>query len=534
MRLDVAFSESWLLGGFWRLALASPRAVFAVWAQSALGQVLVRRLKVEDSSMARWCHGYGLALGWWLLLLLLALGGTGTIAVGVWALFAWTLVTAVVMRRWAWLLQPSVVDAWVVLFFLTAMVATGFSSWWSASVVGFAKFATFLAAYVVFRSMMVQWPASIGFGLAGLLWVGVAESVVGLWQSQQAVDPLATWVDPDTNPEEQMTRVFGTLQPLNPNLLAGFLLPCLAAALAVVGQPFISAMAQAASSAAKMRLCARGVALLLLGAVVAVGLLLTGSRGGYLGLLGLGVALYAYSGHLLWHDNTLGHYVRWLKRLWLFGIALLTGLVAVGLATSQSLRHRVMSIFSLREDSSISYRLNVYASAWQMFSHNWGVGIGPGNSTFKQVYGIYMVPGYNALGAYSVPLEIAVEQGVMGLLAAGGLLLTLLLRAFWVAEARVPNRGFSVDAAKEAGPLLTLRDQTRLIQKWQVGCLLAGLVAMWAHGLFDTVWYRPAVNITHWFFVAALVTLTENFLKAHGSPVQASPSVLQAIEGKTA
>src|SRR5688572_7548440 len=66
-----------------------------------------------------------------------------------------------------------------------------------------------------------------------LLWllalIGLLEAVVGFYQFVMHVQPLATWNDPSMNAELKMDRIFGTLKPYNPNLLAGFLTPCFAA-----------------------------------------------------------------------------------------------------------------------------------------------------------------------------------------------------------------------------------------------------------------------------------------------------------------
>jgi putative inorganic carbon (hco3(-)) transporter len=115
------------------------------------------------------------------------------------------------------------------------------------------------------------------------------------------------------------------------------------------------------------------------------------------------------------------------------------------------------------------------------------VGIGPGNSTFKLVYGLYIVPGYNALGAYSVPLEITVEQGLIGLTIFLSLLFVLILRTFLAVES----------------PFLTLQ------QKLLAGALLTGIIGSFMYGIFDTIWYRPSVNLLFWFMVASLARLTE-------------------------
>ena len=84
---------------------------------------------------------------------------------------------------------------------------------------------------------------------------------------------------------------------------------------------------------------------------------------------------------------------------------------------STSLRARVLSIFILRGDSSTSFRMNVYQSSIQMFKDNPFLGIGVGNQNFRETYGLYMKTGYDALSAYNIYLETAVESGIFALLA---------------------------------------------------------------------------------------------------------------------
>jgi putative inorganic carbon (hco3(-)) transporter len=283
------------------------------------------------------------------------------------------------------------------------------------------------------------------------------------------------------NAELRLTRVFGTLKPYNPNLLAGFLVPCMASAwglsvLALAKRQWVPA------------LVVFGAALL-----ITLGLVMTGSRGGYLALVVVLLTLFGGIGHLLWQapSTTTPQALmqrKSLKRLWavtLLGGVLVGVLAIVGLP---SLRHRVESIVAMREDSSTSFRLNVYHSAWRMFLDNWLVGIGPGNNTFKLVYGLYMIPGYTALSAYSVPLEIAVEQGIVGLLAFALLLVVLLFRGVAVLD--------NTQTASTSHKLMVL-------------LLGAGIAGLLVYGLFDTIWYRPAVNIPFWFMVAGYVYFTE-------------------------
>src|SRR5690606_5815302 len=139
----------------------------------------------------------------------------------------------------------------------------------------------------------------------------------------------------------------------------------------------------------------------------------------------------------------------------------------IGVTRIPAFQDRVASMFVGREHSSNSYRLNVWGSSWKMFLNNWCIGIGIGNETFRLAYGLYMVSGYDALGTYSVPLEVAVEKGIFGLIVFAALILVTLSRAhkrFWHHQESY---------------------------RWLIAGSACALTAMLTHGLVDTVFYRP-------------------------------------------
>lgn len=416
---------------------------------------------------------FTLAIGLIGLFTLFTFASTGIIGATTWLLFALVLAAWAFFRP-AVLHKLTVVDLLVACFLGSAVLSTAFSSFFHTSLIGLAKMLTFVAGYAVFRVLSESGHKAIAtlFGLLALL--GLGESLIGFYQHINHIQPLATWSDQSINPELQMDRIFGTLKPSNPNLLAGFLIPCLAAALGC-GQILFRK---------KTLLVALGF--LAISAMILVAIVFTGSRGGFLAIGSMMLCMFTYLGHLIWRDKDLQQF-RWMKPAWL--IILVVTLLAIGggVLSSEKIRTRVASIFAMREDSSISYRFNVYNSAMRMVRDNPVVGIGPGNGTFKLVYGLYMVPGYNALGSYSVPLEITVEQGFIGLSIFLSLLLVLILRT-----------GLALEA-----PHLSLQ------QKLLAGALLTGIIGSFMYGIFDTIWYRPSVNLPFWFMVASLARLTE-------------------------
>lgn len=420
-----------------------------------------------------------LILGCIFLLIALAFLDTGPIGLITWALFILAFLCQT-GRRFSIFRTLNVIDVGVMLFFLSAVVSTAFSSFLSTSLLGLSKMATFVAGYWSFRCALLCGPV-IGqkpfqLFLYTLFGLGLFETLVGFYQYINHIQPLATWEDPSVNPELKMNRIFGTLKPSNPNLLAGFLIPALAAGMGFA-LTFLSS-----------KKWFKGILCLLGSLVILLGLVLTGSRGGFLAIGVMGLGTYLMLGHLLWHDPSLNCQGR-LKKLWFLLLILAVLVVGIALMASPALQHRLFSIFAMREDSSNAYRLNVYGSAWQMFLENPWFGIGPGNATFKLVYGLYMVPGFNALGSYSVPLEIAVEQGIPGVLLFFFLLGCLKFRM-----------------------LLSLEDDSPLAQRFWVLMLYIGISGSIVYGLFDTIWYRPSVNLVFWLIVAILATISEPLL----------------------
>ena len=149
-----------------------------------------------------------------------------------------------------------------------------------------------------------------------------------------------------------------------------------------------------------------------------------------------------------------------------------------------ALRHRFMSIFAMRNDSSNSFRFNVYHSSLQMFKDNWLLGIGVGNKNFREIYGLYMKTGFDALSAYNIYLETAVESGIFALIAFLGTLITL-----------------SINAVKF---ILTELDIEKVIY------VAISIIAIWAvmfHGLVDTIYFRPQLQFMFWTYVAVISAL---------------------------
>lgn len=119
-----------------------------------------------------------------------------------------------------------------------------------------------------------------------------------------------------------------------------------------------------------------------------------------------------------------------------------------------------------------------------MFKDNWLLGIGVGNQNFREIYGLYMKTGFDALSAYNIFLEIAVESGIFALIAFVGFLITLVKNA--------------------VNFILKSKDTKDVII---VSSAIISIVAVCIHGMVDTVFFRPQIQFVFWTMVAVARTL---------------------------
>ena len=156
-----------------------------------------------------------------------------------------------------------------------------------------------------------------------------------------------------------------------------------------------------------------------------------------------------------------------------------TVVLVVLVSQVEPLRVRVLSLVAGREDSSNNFRINVWQAAIDMIQARPWLGIGPGNTAFNLIYPLYQQPKFNALSAYSIPLEIAVEAGIPGVLVLLGLL---------VSAVRTGLR-----LGKGDGPLAL-----------PALASLAIVAGLGVQGLTDTIFFRPEVQLIGWFAMAVL------------------------------
>ena len=135
----------------------------------------------------------------------------------------------------------------------------------------------------------------------------------------------------------------------------------------------------------------------------------------------------------------------------------------------------------MRNDSSNSFRFNVYHSSLQMFQDNWLLGIGVGNKNFREIYGLYMRTGFDALSAYNIYLEIAVESGIFALISFLGFLGILIKKA-----------------------ISFIMNSENIEKVLFVSISLVSILAVCFHGFVDTIFFRPQLQFVFWTFVAVI------------------------------
>jgi putative inorganic carbon (HCO3(-)) transporter len=162
----------------------------------------------------------------------------------------------------------------------------------------------------------------------------------------------------------------------------------------------------------------------------------------------------------------------------------------------------VASIFAGRQDSSNNFRLNVWLSALEMIKDRPLLGIGPGNAAFNEVYPLYQEAKFSALSAYSIPLEIGVETGLIGFSVFIWFLLVTV------------NQGWR--------DLQQVR-QTGDRQGYWLLAAIASLVGLLGHGLVDTVWYRPEIYTVWWMTVALISSWSFSTASLKSDPLPLKP-----------
>jgi len=362
-------------------------------------------------------------------------------------------------------------EVWLVAYFMLVFVSLCGSTLFALSLKGFFKTFIYIGFYFSTALYLRSNKKHIVLLLAAIALCTAWEAIIGFLQSFLHLDEISTWQDTSRlNPEDVLSRVYGTLKPLNPNLFGGYL---------VCGFPSVLGFVFYFAVKKQFRFA---LTAFLFSVVSVYTILQTGCRGAYLALMLIFGCVFLFSAKFFWKTY---------KKIYLSVIGGVAGLFVLAMTFVSALRLRFLSIFAMRNDSSNSFRFNVYHSAIQMFKDNWLLGIGVGNKNFREIYGLYMKTGFDALSAYNIYLETAVESGIFALIAF---------------------LGFLID--------LSVKSVKFILSTIDVECIIftaISIIAIWAvmfHGLVDTIYFRPQIQFMFWTYAAVIAALVpQNIVK---------------------
>ena len=384
-----------------------------------------------------------LLIGADILLLILTSTFAQSDFIGYFGIFAIILTLIKLLTKKGEEFELSAADICLLIYFMFVLISVAGSSLFGLSLKGFMKTITYLGFYASAVHYFKDNRDKIKYFFIAYAFCVFCESIIAFMQNFLSVGEISGWQDTSRlNPEEVMTRVYGSLKPYNPNLFGGYMLACIPA--------FITLPQKI------------GIPGLILGALA---LVFTGCRGAYIGffvqIMLLGLVIYKALEPKL-------------KKMFLIAASIFALVCSFIIVSITSLRARVLSIFAMRSDSSNSFRFNVYHSCINMFKDNWLLGIGVGNQNFREIYGLYMKTGFDALSAYNIYLETALESGIFALLAFIGFL------------------------------VLIIKTALRNISNIYVLAALISISGILIHGLVDTVFFRPQIQFTFWIMAAII------------------------------
>lgn len=360
-------------------------------------------------------------------------------------------------------------DICLLIYFLLVIISVAGSSLFMLSFKGFTKTLIYLGFYVSFIHYLKTNRSKLKYILIAIALTSIGESFIAIKQNFLSVAEISGWQDISRlNPEQVMTRVYGALKPYNPNLFGGYMLSTLPASLILIFIPLIN-------HHKKTALCGLISFLLVTSSIV-----MTGCRGAYLGLF-IELVLVA----LLTYKFLKPVY----KKIFLYFTAITCSFAGFIILMTTSLRARIISIFAMRNDSSNSFRFNVYNSCIEMFKDNWLLGIGVGNQNFREIYGLYMKTGFDALSAYNIYLEIAVESGIFALIAFLGFIIFNLQKAYYYISKKKNSTAIYLSVA------------------------VISIIGILVHGFVDTVFFRPQIQFIFWIMIGIIRVLTSSWSK---------------------
>ena len=267
------------------------------------------------------------------------------------------------------------INKYIYLYVLVYILATMFAMGRGGNITITALICTFMLFAIVLMNAITTREALRGLITAMVIMGGVV-ALIGLYRHFFVADiPPEAWVDQYMFDIER--RAYSTFE--NPNVLGTYFLLLIPFALG----RFVMEKERV------LRLFFAGVLFLM-----AVVLILTFSRGAYLGVL-ISVALFL---------------VMMNKRLIAPGIF---ALIVVALLAPEAVVGRFLSIGDLT-DTSTAYRISIWMGTLAMMREYWALGIGPGLDAWSLIYPTYAYSAVVAQHSHNLFLQTLAELGVIG------------------------------------------------------------------------------------------------------------------------
>ena len=127
-------------------------------------------------------------------------------------------------------------NLYLLIYLLICLLSNFTSSMPFQSLYGFMKTIIYTAFYFALCQFLKSNKKYIWILLTAIGLLVSAESFIGIFQNVIKVQSISTWQDLSyVNPEDVLSRVYGTLKPYNPNLFGGWLAAGLPALIGVLG-----------------------------------------------------------------------------------------------------------------------------------------------------------------------------------------------------------------------------------------------------------------------------------------------------------
>ena len=277
-----------------------------------------------------------------------------------------------------------------------------------------------------------------------IILVGFMTGFYAFYQYFSGVPMGSGWVDPSSNIS---IRVFSSFE--NPNLYAEYLIM-------IIPLTF----ARLVSVDNKKRLF-----YVVVGVLQLIALLLTFSRGGWLGLI-----------------FAIGMFVLLLKKDLIIKLIPL-GIIGLFFLPS-SVMMRIKSIGSL-SDSSNFYRFQIWENSINIIKDFFVTGVGLGFESFRSISSLY-IRDFSPYHAHNTYLELMIEIGFLGLMLFIWLLIKLLK---------------------------DVRYQKSSQDKIFTVALFSSIAGLFVHGVAEHVLYNPKIIFQFWLITGLLITLNVKFMK---------------------